>query len=1315
MGGKTGTTTSQVTIPPEVLQRYTAVNKLAEQTAQTPFQPYTGQFVAPLTATQQAGIAQTQAASQAAQPYFGAATQNLLGAQAAAAPALTGAGQTLAEAQQAGRGYADVAGQLYGQAGLAASPYYQAATRGTQAALRGAQPYQQAATQFGLAGSQAIDPSALNIGAYMSPYTQAVAATTQQALQQQQQQEMAGQLGNAIRSGAFGGDRAGIVAANLARQQQLGMAQAMAPIYQQGYAQALQAAQQQQGLGLSAAQANRAALQQAAQQMASLGQQGYGQQLGAAQQMAGLGQALYGQALGTGQAISGLGQQQFGQGATTAQQQAALAQQLYGMGAGTAQQLAALGTGAQQAGLQGAQATIGAGTLEQQTQQAQDTAKYQQFLQERGYPFQVAQFLANIAMGTGALSGSTTTTQQPIPFFSDRRLKDDVKQIGKTNDGMPIYSFKYKGDDATQIGLMAQDVEKKHPEAVGLAGGYKTVDYAKATEDSARPERMEGGLVPSSMGGSVYDPGAFARGGYAIGGDVIDPNDLQAILQQQQQSFGPFGEGGVYGGSQHKTPYQTASGIVPQTRLHTPRLATSSAPTTQTPQSTASQAMEAIDQGLRAKQQFQDIKDIFSKKPTAQQLADQSRPAPSKADIAKMAGPDIVPEKSKDDGILAGVSKLMGFMSHGGVVPENHYEFGGTAIDPYSQRPSESGVPADVLEKGEEKIKGLKSPSAPSPITRGPGNDILDIAKIAMMFMRDGGVVPRNGYREGGDPKYKIQPLDVENMPEHRQELIRGIYGPESGGRYDIMQGGQETFDTSGPHPGRVGRGGESTAAGAGQFIKGTWDDVTGGAPMTKAYQDAATWALASRDYKARTGKDLDATLQEEGFSPAVRSALARTWTALGSPADRAAPGAKVASGQMPEEKPSEEKGFTSDLQKWVQQNYGWLGPVGAGLKGMVQSKSPFLGAAVLEGVGAGLEALPTAAKTQQEIAASKAAAISALSGIDPDKLIGEIDPITGKVTYRIRPDYFGGSLAKKGQPTDALATEQQKAIETGKAAVEAKSPIMAGVAQGQYNFDLAPTARVDQAFANRGFTGDPSDAWRIPANLTPEERRTADADRELQNNRKLEAQNIPQMRQETNMLADAVLGISPSGITGAGPGQSGRARLVNMYNWVVRNGGLPGSSQIGENADITNAEIVRKITSAAGTRVAGERGFHAGYIAQAINEAQASGELTPEASAKILASTYTNMQMAEDFSKYAANYVRKYGTTLDLDKNFKLDMGQHYEDAKKAMADALLPRLMPDGTYQSGFTWLRKNPDKADEFDKTYKVPGLARMVLGG
>lgn len=63
-------------------------------------------------------------------------------------------------------------------------------------------------------------------------------------------------------------------------------------------------------------------------------------------------------------------------------------------------------------------------------------------------------------------------------MISDKRLKKDIKKVGKTESGLPIYTYKYKGEDTTQMGVMAQDVEKKTPKAVRDVGGFKAVDYS---------------------------------------------------------------------------------------------------------------------------------------------------------------------------------------------------------------------------------------------------------------------------------------------------------------------------------------------------------------------------------------------------------------------------------------------------------------------------------------------------------------------------------------------------------------------------------------------------------------------------------------------------------------------------------------------------------------------------------------------------------------------------------------------------------------------------------------------------------------------
>lgn len=63
--------------------------------------------------------------------------------------------------------------------------------------------------------------------------------------------------------------------------------------------------------------------------------------------------------------------------------------------------------------------------------------------------------------------------------FSDERLKDDIEPIGELNDGTTLYSYRYKGDPAPQVGVMAQEIEKKDPSAVRERFGYKQVNYAK--------------------------------------------------------------------------------------------------------------------------------------------------------------------------------------------------------------------------------------------------------------------------------------------------------------------------------------------------------------------------------------------------------------------------------------------------------------------------------------------------------------------------------------------------------------------------------------------------------------------------------------------------------------------------------------------------------------------------------------------------------------------------------------------------------------------------------------------------------------------
>ena len=64
-------------------------------------------------------------------------------------------------------------------------------------------------------------------------------------------------------------------------------------------------------------------------------------------------------------------------------------------------------------------------------------------------------------------------------MMSDRRLKRNIKKVGKTPSGLNIYSYDYIWGEPS-IGVMADEVEKVIPEAVAVhPSGYKMVNYAK--------------------------------------------------------------------------------------------------------------------------------------------------------------------------------------------------------------------------------------------------------------------------------------------------------------------------------------------------------------------------------------------------------------------------------------------------------------------------------------------------------------------------------------------------------------------------------------------------------------------------------------------------------------------------------------------------------------------------------------------------------------------------------------------------------------------------------------------------------------------
>lgn len=93
-------------------------------------------------------------------------------------------------------------------------------------------------------------------------------------------------------------------------------------------------------------------------------------------------------------------------------------------------------------------------------------------------PVQQAMGWTNVAKNAlPAAQGIGGTAQYLGGIFSDRRLKEDIKAVGKLDNGLTVYSYRYKAGGPVQIGLMADEVEKVAPEAIGESGGFKTVRY----------------------------------------------------------------------------------------------------------------------------------------------------------------------------------------------------------------------------------------------------------------------------------------------------------------------------------------------------------------------------------------------------------------------------------------------------------------------------------------------------------------------------------------------------------------------------------------------------------------------------------------------------------------------------------------------------------------------------------------------------------------------------------------------------------------------------------------------------------------------
>lgn len=125
---------------------------------------------------------------------------------------------------------------------------------------------------------------------------------------------------------------------------------------------------------------------------------------------------------------------------------------------------------------QGLSNLLGFGSLERNI----DLAQRMSLPQALGLGVDIYSPLLSSSTSTGTSFGTSNREGGIMPglssFFSDIRLKEDIRLIGEEN-GFNIYEFKYIGGDGRFRGVLAHEVEKINPAAVSEIGGFKAVDY----------------------------------------------------------------------------------------------------------------------------------------------------------------------------------------------------------------------------------------------------------------------------------------------------------------------------------------------------------------------------------------------------------------------------------------------------------------------------------------------------------------------------------------------------------------------------------------------------------------------------------------------------------------------------------------------------------------------------------------------------------------------------------------------------------------------------------------------------------------------
>jgi hypothetical protein len=257
-----------------------------------------------------------------------------------------------------------------------------------------------------------------------------------------------------------------------------------------------------------------------------------------------------------------------GQNRTQAPVIAGLRSAAYTTGLGTAVQQQGFGLTAAQAAEAAGQPQIAAGTLQQQTSQAQDTQAMQDYYQQQGYPFQVAQWLAGITTGVGSqMGGTSNTTQQgvtqgPTPnpwsqvaglaltgasLFANRggRIKG-VGRRGYAGGGAPFSQY------PSWVPQANLSTGKGAPSAPSVSFVKPQTQQSGLSSNQMKGIGVLGNKLSADLSGPAYGGGNFLTDAY--GGSSSSPleglstEDYGAGFRQggrvKRYAFGGYADGG---------------------------------------------------------------------------------------------------------------------------------------------------------------------------------------------------------------------------------------------------------------------------------------------------------------------------------------------------------------------------------------------------------------------------------------------------------------------------------------------------------------------------------------------------------------------------------------------------------------------------------------------------------------------------------------------------------------------------------------------------------------------------------------------------